>query len=328
MVSKLDDPAQAANAVTVGGMTRLCDLPPELPDHAAIAPEGGISPHTRAGYEGRLIKPDILLEAGNQAFDGALPELADTMAELSTSNKLDSPLTILAGTSLATAIAGRYAALISNSDSSLRPSTVRGLLIHAARWTGAMLSQFPALDQRLAICGYGTPNLEYCLSCTQERATIIVEDSIPNSYKDSEEKKRRLVKYFRLPSPEFLQELGDQSIELAVTLSYFAEPNLVRGRLFRGLDLQWDMQGPTESDDEFMERIDLLKRDPAAAKPETTGFPWQVGKQRRSRGTVQSDRWEGPASWLAGSRLVAVSPCWAGGIDVRRSKRPSFPSHF
>ena len=45
---------------------------------------------------------------------------------------------------------------------------------------------------------------------------------------------RREVKFFRLPVPEEWVELADTEAELRVTLSYFAEPNLARRRVYRG----------------------------------------------------------------------------------------------
>jgi hypothetical protein len=47
---------------------------------------------------------------------------------------------------------------------------------------------------------------------------------------------------------------------------------------------------------------------------------------RRSRGTVQSDRWSGKASMLAGSKLIAVRPVlgWWERHDDIRTKSMSF----
>lgn len=320
------DPAQAANALTIGGLTFKCEVPPDLPSHSPIAPFGGISPHTVAGTAGSAIKPDIVLEAGNQAFDGILPELADTMVELSTSSDLATPLTAMYGTSLATAIAGRLGATLLRSDPGLRPATIRGLLVNSARWTQAMIEQLPGMGARLALCGYGQPDIPSCMRCTSERTTIVVEDSMPNAIFDADGKQNRLVKYFRLPAPELLQELDDETVELAVTLSYFAEPSYIRGRVRRGLDLQWDMQGPTETADEFGARVNRLQREGINVADLGGSFGWQVGKQRRSRGTVQSDRWTGPASLIAGAKFIAVYPVlgWWDRRDGLKQKELDF----
>jgi hypothetical protein len=124
---------------------------------------------------------------------------------------------------------------------------------------------------------------------------------------------------FQLPIPVAeLEALGDAQVELSVTLSYFTQPNLVRGRLFRGLDVQWDMQGPAESEGEFRRRINRLYRAGAeSAATQTKSFQWTIGKLRRSRGTVQSDRWIGSAALLGGSKWLAVYPV-LGWWDQRR----------
>ena len=117
-----------------------------------------------------------------------------------------------------------------------------------------------------------------------------------------------MAKFFRLPVPEelLLQDPGQQ-VELRVTLSYFAEPNTFRRQVYRGLDLKWDMQGPQETEEQFQRRINALLRK-GVKKDWDESFPWDVKINRRSRGTVQSDRWRGAASFLAGSKLIAVYP--------------------
>jgi len=131
------------------------------------------------------------------------------------------------------------------------------------------------------------------------------------------------VKVYRLPIPESLLVDVDPDVELRVTLSYFAEPNKFGRSTFRGLDLKWDMQGPQESHDEFLQRINVLKRpkgpDGKPAKVSTKkSFPWDVGIQLRSRGTVQSDRWRGKMSALVGDKFIAIVPV-LGWWDQRRT---------
>jgi hypothetical protein len=82
------------------------------------------------------------------------------------------------------------------------------------------------------------------------------------------------------------------------------------------------MQGPQESEDEFLQRINVLKRlkgdDGKRRKTGTTkSFPWMLGIQLRSRGTVQNDRWQGKMSALVGTKLIAIVPV-LGWWDQRR----------
>jgi hypothetical protein len=113
--------------------------------------------------------------------------------------------------------------------------------------------------------------------------------------------------------PEIVLEGGNLAI---------SEPNKFGRTAFHGLDLKWDMQGPQESEDEFVQRINVLKRPLTAAGKRakvTTkeSFPWDLGVRLRSRGTVQSDRRHGRMSGLVGDKLIAVVPI-LGWWDARR----------
>ena len=43
-----------------------------------------------------------------------------------------------------------------------------------------MMRQFESTNDRLLACGYGVPDERLALECTQDRATIVVEDEMPN----------------------------------------------------------------------------------------------------------------------------------------------------
>jgi hypothetical protein len=331
---KIHEPAQGFNALTVGAYTTKIALPPD-PDYAeakSVAPAGGAAPHTTTGSPEIPwpIKPDIVLEGGNIALSSATADPdAETLVTLTTGSRyLTHPLARISMTSEAAARAARMAVDVWKADPSLRPATVRGLLVHSASWTPAMRGQFGEPDLFQA-CGYGVPDLELARACTAERATVIIEDSMPNSVMEdrpkkkppkrpttpaTEEVRKRVMKVFRMPIPqELLLDNPEMNVELRVTLSYFAEPSTYRTRVEHGLDLKWDMQGPAEPETAFLERVnDLLRpRGPDGKKLKKSykkGFPWDIGIQRRSRGTVQSDRWSGKASLLAGAKLIAVVP--------------------
>lgn len=345
---KIHQPAQAANALTVGAYTARVGLPGDR-DYAeakVVAPRaGGISPFTSTGLTGNewAIKPDIVMEGGNLAILGALPDASvPTLSALTTSlrHTLGQPLGQISMTSEAAARAAHLAARIWAVEPKLRPETVRALIVHAASWTPEMVQQFAGLNDRLLACGYGVPDEALARDCAQHRATIVVEDVVPNAVVEEEPKKkppkrpttktttrkwRRQVKLFRLPVPNELLEDTDPDVELRVTLSYFAEPNKFGRTVFHGLDLKWEMQGPQETEDQFLQRINLLKRpkgpDGKPQKTSTPGpFPWDLGIQLRSRGTVQSDRWRGKMSALAGDKLIAIIPV-LGWWDQRRQLR-------
>jgi hypothetical protein len=344
----IHQPAQAANVLTVGAYTQRTTLPPD-PDYreaTVVATQSGqISPYTSTGLVGNEwpIKPDIVMEGGNLAL--ALPLIdtgVPTLCALTTSHKhtLGSPLGWTSMTSEASARAAYLAARIWSVERKLLPETVRALIVHSASWTAAMLKQFPVINDRLLACGYGVPDEAIATACAQDRATIIIEDAMPNAVIEEEPKKkppkrpttkttephlRRKLKLYRLPIPADLLGDPDAQVELRVTLSYFTEPNKFRRHVFHGLDLKWDMQGPQESEEEFFQRINALKRPRASdgKRPKIStkkSFPWEIGIQNRSRGTVQSDRWRGTMAELAGDKLIAIVPV-LGWWDQRRSMK-------
>lgn len=280
---KIHQPAQASNALTVGAFTARVELPTDE-DYAearvVATKSGGISPYTSTGLVGNEwpIKPDVVFEGGNLAISGTLPDATvPTLSALTTSHRHmhGIPVGLMSMTSEASARVAHLAAHIWSVEPTLRPETVRGLIVHSASWTKAIVEDFPGLNDRLQACGYGVPNERLASECARGVATILVEDSMPNAVVEDEPKKtppkrattktterkhRRKVKLYRLPLPENLLTGEDPDVELRVTLSYFAEPNNF-GRLTRhGLDLKWDMQGSQESDGAFRQRINALVR--------------------------------------------------------------------
>lgn len=342
---KIHQPAQAANVLTVGAYTNRTVLPPskDYAEATVVAKRpGGISPYTSTGLVGNEwpIKPDVLLEGGNLALAGPLTDdSVPGLCALTTSHRTaqGSPIGQISMTSEATARAAHLAARIWAVEPRLRPETVRGLIVHSASWTPTMIEDFPSLGDRLQACGYGVPDEELATACAASRATIVVEDVMPNAVIEEVLKKKppkrpetpiterkpvRKVKLFRLPIPDTLLTEADAEVELRVTLSYFTEPNKFGSREFHGLDLKWDMQGPQESQEQFLQRINTTKRQKdGSGKPikpaKTRSFPWDIGIQLRTRGTVQSDRWRGKMSSIAGDKLIAVEPV-LGWWDQRR----------
>lgn len=347
LTEKIHQPAQAANVLTVGAYTERITLPPakDFAEARLVAQKpGGISPFTSTGSVEQEwpIKPDVVMEGGNLAVSGTLPDASvPTLCSLTTSHKyrIGQPLGQLSMTSEAAARAARLAAEIWAVEPKLKPETVRGLIVHAASWTNEMMQQFTGIRDRLSACGYGVPDEDFARQCAANRATILIEDTMANAVFEEEPKKqppkrietkatepkaRRKQKLYRLPIPEDLLTVFDSDVELRVTLSYFAEPNKYGRRVFHGLDLKWDMQGPQETEHEFLERINVLERPLGTdgkrqrSAPKSKSFSWELGSQLRSRGTVQSDRWRGKMSALVGDKLIAIIPV-LGWWDQRRN---------
>jgi len=151
MTDPIHDPAQAWNAVTVGGYTDKVLIDSTLyPGWSPLAAQGDLSPSscTSATWQRRWpIKPDIVLEAGNMAKNPAFVEpdhIDAALMLLSTSrNTLAGKLlTSFRDTSAAAALAAQLAAATWSRYPTLMPETIRALLIHSARWTPAMVARF------------------------------------------------------------------------------------------------------------------------------------------------------------------------------------------
>ena len=346
LVQSIQDPSQAWNALTIGAFTMRAQMPPDdqYKGYVPIAPVGGISPHSSSKPLSATRvpnKPYVVFEGGNVAFDGALPDsTVPTLTSLTTGHRPNRPLTSIWATSEATARAAHLGASIWTENPELRPETVRGLIVHSASWTDEMEQQFESLDDRLRICGFGAPDPEVAAWCVRERATVIIEDSMPNAMMVERPRKNppkrpttpatkaapeQIAKFFRLPVDDdaLLNHAGD--VELRVTLSYLAEVQTQRRRAFRGLDLRWDMQGPQEKEEAFRWRVNKRVREGTTEKHKSKSFKWDIGPDRRESGTVQTDRWTGRAALLAGSKLIAVMPVkgwWSGYVGMQTKELP------
>ncbi|MEA2600808.1 MAG: hypothetical protein QOF89_1800 [Acidobacteriota bacterium] len=109
----VEDPAQAWNAITVGGFTDKVDIVDEdgLDGWKAVAGVGDHSPYSRIStdwdHSRTPMKPEIVFEAGNRAISGSGHELLsgiDSLSLLTTARDfLDQPLATFWATSPATA---------------------------------------------------------------------------------------------------------------------------------------------------------------------------------------------------------------------------------
>lgn len=310
--AELHDPAQAMNAMTVGGYTNLDALRAGRAGLVPVARADELSPHTTTGTLTGPIKPDVLMEAGNACPDGTIANSGiEELSVLTTSSRhasgrhLESDL----GTSIATAALAGLAGDVAAENSTRRPETIRALIVNSATWPDALKSQLPQRGGRLRCAGYGVPRREQAMASTSTRATLIHEGRMAPYSADG---KLDALHLLRLPLPHNeLLALADTPISLSVTLSYFVEPHETRNTRYAGAWLQWDLQRQSESEVDFLARINDQDRDPEAPPDPADSWDWEIGTQARRRGSVQSDRLEIEAAALAGDLLVGVFP--AGG---------------
>jgi hypothetical protein len=320
----IHDPGQAWNALTVGAYTEKVRITePALDGWKPVAPKGDLSPCTTTSLIWQHewpIKPDLVLEGGNAAIDPARAQVdtPDSLSLLSTHFEPLVKLTCTTGdTSAAAALAARMAAQIHARYPNFWPETVRGLMVHSAEWTPAMLSRYPKklsahVHRNLLRCfGFGVPDLGRALWSASNSLTLLVQDALQPFEKD----KSKDMHLHKLPWPaRELRELGETRVTMRVTLSYFIEPNPARRgwrqrHRYASHGLRFEVNTPTESLKEFRHRVNRAALD-AEQGSRGSGDPadWILGPDLRARGSVHSDEWRGTAVELARREHIAVYP--------------------
>lgn len=331
--SSVQDPAQAWNALTVGGTTdKVLVDEQQNPGWTPLAETGDLAPASTTSLVWPTsprwpFKPDIVMEAGNMGrAQNAAPMYLPELTLLTTSDTFvagQSPLMTYQETSAATALAARLAASLWARYPDFTPETVRALIVHAARWTPAMLRRCSAADGTLNIknllrtFGHGVPDEDALFASANNALTLIAQATMQPFIREQGTVKTRDLNLHQLPWPTaVLQGLPlDTSTKLRVTLSYFVEPSPGE----RGWDkkygyashgLRFAVQRPTETAQEFMARINAYGRDEnydADAHQDDTGH-WALGTNTPSNGSVHSNLWTGTAAQLANRSHVAVYP--------------------
>ena len=327
--SSIHDPGQAWNALTVGAYSDLTTISAHAPAYTAIASAGSLSPYTTTSatwQAGWPFKPDIVMEGGNVAIEpSGFTSSMDSLSLLTTGHQPHERLfTVSWATSAATALAAGMCARIAAAYPSFWPETIRGLMVHSARWTQPMLDTYTpggvrnqnTMRQLLRHCGYGVPSLERALYSAGNSLTMIVQDEIQPYHKVDGDVKTHEMHLHDLPWPnEVLQDLGDLPVTLRVTLSYFIEPNPgERGGIdkyaYQSHALRFAARRPLETEAAFRGRIN------AQAAAEEQGLPgqgaadagWMIGERLRNRSSLLSDSWTGTAAQLSNRGQLAIFP--------------------
>lgn len=327
-IRSIEDPAQAWNAIGVGAYTTLADINAhQYPGYQAIADVGALAPSSRTSLtwiNQWPFKPDVVAEGGNGSIDGTNTGTPgpDSVRMVTTASRFQRSLFCETGdTSAATAEVARLCAQIWSRYPDYWPETVRALVIHGARHTPAMranLSVQPTQrDKRnlLRTVGYGAIQPTYSLSSSEQRATIVLEETLTPFRKDGSIKMgNHNIHELPWPSDELL-ELEGQQAELRITLSYFVDPNpSKRGwnskYRYPSFGLRFSLKGASETDEEFLSRVNLAERDADDEQrhPDPDVDGWTLGSQLRTRGSIHSDVWTGTAAALAAKGQIAVYP--------------------
>lgn len=306
-------PAQAWNALTVGAYTEK--VIPSRKDFAPLAAPQGVSPFTSssyAWYRGRT-KPEIVMEGGNVAYHPLFKVTTDAdLSLVTTNNRLQEPLQEFNATSAATALAARLAAKICVANPQLSMLSVRGLMVHSAKWTEEML-HIENIDERMSLCGYGVPMENSATASNDQCATYIFENELVPYTKVDGNNKYNQLHYYALPWPtEELADMGEEKVLIKITLSYYIKPSPgYAGRTnkyrYPSGTLHFDIKKPTETLGDFLRRRNLNEGE-RDANINNTNNKWTVGQQRRERSTVQSDWIECSAVELSEMGHIVVFP--------------------
>jgi len=343
-IEPVEDPGQAWNALTVGAFTNLDDMSQasDFPGWKPVASRGELSPFSRTSVafgRGWPVKPDVVLEGGNVAkspsgrdFDAPeVLQLLTTKAPLRDQRLL----TVTRATSAATAQAGYLGGSILAEYPSSWPETVRALIVHSAQWTPPMLNRFMQATkrhERLALLrryGMGVPDLARATKSATDSLTMIAEDII---HPFDGQGRMREMHLHQLPWPtEVLAGLGETTVQMRVTLSYFIEPNpgrrgWVRRYSYPSHGLRFEVRRATESTDDFRKRVNALAlaEDERRPRSDSDSNEWFFGPQTRTTGSLHTDIWTGTAADLARRGAISVFPVsgwWKERKDRDHSER-------
>ncbi len=325
----IEDPAQAWNAITVGGYTNKVAVAEEdLQDHEPLVDVGALSPHSRTSVlwpQGKTaFKPDVVMEAGNRVVspDGESVYTADSLCTLTTGSDVDrQPLSPFCATSAATAQVSRIAAMLTEEFPDYWPETIRALIVHSAEWTQTMEDELAAargLRDRypsLRRFGYGVPSLERARASAINDLALVAQNHI-QPYKSGGGRRFSDCHYYQLPWPlRTLEDLGEAEVELKVTLSYFIEPNpgassSVDPQRYQSFGLRFDLMRPLEDSQEFLQRLNTKEREDPKDRVRFAAEDnrWMLGSQSVSAGSLHCDVWRGPAAQLALRNMLCVKP--------------------
>ena len=332
-------PAQAWNALTVAACTDRDTVPGT---HGPLAPSGDLSPWSRTACAWERahkppVKPDVVFEGGNQMFDNVSQDLSNhaDLCLLTTNFDANAPLSLTGMTSAATASVSGMCARLQAEYPSLWPETLRGLIVHSAEHTPAMIdraraaapvrgSYEAALLERF---GYGRPDLSRAIENAEDTLTYITQGTLlPLRANDAGD--GTVLGYMRrheLPwHRDVLEDLRGVEAELRITLSYFVEPNpgaALRGEydLYASHGFDFDVKRPDESDEEAVARINGSFQ--SRTRSSAPALRWMFGAHERGgplrdgrKGCLKHDRLSIAAPDLAriGSVMVFPKKGWWG----------------
>ena len=343
--ARIQDPAQAWNALTVGAITHRADIQETDPESRILvqmASDGELSPYSTTSRKWDFhwpMKPEIVMEGGNLAshpVDG--PSRRDSLELVTTSaTALQRPLSTFWATSAATALAARLAARVQATYPDYWPETIRGLLVHSARWNSGMLVGIDPFQsftkttrarfiEMLRTYGFGEPDFRRAEHSSEQAVTLLREDTLQPYDGTAGNATLKDCHIHELGLPKnLLRDQLDAVCTLRVTLSYFTPPNpasnnRIGGSRYRyaGSLLRFRVRHKDEDEDAFERQVSKEAMEEADEDEELLNLSdpaWALGTKLRGKaGSLVQDIWRGSAADLAQMDRIAVFPAkgwWA-----------------
>lgn len=269
-------PAEALNALTIGGITPDATAPLRFPERKAVAPGRAPSPFNCSGGLKNVLKPELVEVAGNLAFDSNTKQWVDNEALLrvsTTSHQI--PGRLLGydhGTSFAAPKVAYLAAQLLRRYPEASANLVRALLVQSAGMPQGV-EGWP-IRQQMRLCGFGVPNLDRALYCRPQRATLYFEGEIVVDE----------VLLFDIPvPPEFSRAKGRKDI--IITVAYDPPVSAVEQGRPAGISLEWNLARGDVSEDEIEEAIAKAAEEALAGESvdeaqEETSPPNEPGRKK------------------------------------------------
>jgi hypothetical protein len=326
----LEDPAQAWNALTIGGYTAKDQVEG---GYRAVVPANHRSPYSRGSnmqfVDLTPIKPEVLFESGNMAVDSMnfCMQHDDLSLLAAGSEVIARPLVTFWATSAAAGLAGQFMGRLQAALPGLWPETYRALTVDSARWTQPMLDQFVGrgvkwktatkaqMQKLVRQVGFGVPDIERATISARNDVSLVAQAEI-QPYEigaDGRTGKFKDIHFYRLPWPRAaLQQLENEIVTVKVTLSYFIEPNLTgkaptRPETYRSYGLRFEMKKIGMTSDQFRARLSTLQEE-SRAPSISDGGHWLLGSKSVQAGSLHCDLWRGRAIDLLPYDEIAIYP--------------------
>lgn len=292
--ARLNDPATAALALTVGSLAQSDDVSSEaLARGDIVRPIAGRdepSPFTRTGpsLQG-AVKPEFVDYGGNLVFGrfgtGRGVDTDNASGILTLNHEwMDTPFAFEVGTSLAAPRVSRLAAMVwkqlqDQLDEPVTANLVRAVLANSAHVPAPAIARLGAngpYDERvMRVCGYGRPDEDLALESGDRVTTLIAQGELELD---------RFVTY-GVPIPaEFVEAPGEKHISVA--LAY--DPPVRRRRTpYLGVSMQFDMLRGIGLEDVHEAYRRLEADEEAQAITDARRLSFEPGVNTRKRGTLQ-----------------------------------------